>query len=121
MIYGNEEDKSKYKIEFLGEKFSKDLKTYKVIVVGLYGVGKTSIIHKLMNKEINEEYEPTMSIDIKNIQVKVNDKIIQIQIWDTCGNDKYSQGIPNLFKKVFITIIVYAINDKEKSFNNLKN
>ena len=92
MIFGNEEDKSKYKIEFLGEKFTKDYKMYKVILLGIYGVGKTSIIHKLMNKEVDEEYEPTMSIDIKNIQVKVNDKIIQIQILDTCGNDKFAQN-----------------------------
>ena len=121
MIYENEEDKSKYKIEFLGEKFTKDLKVYKVIIVGIYGVGKTSIIHKLMNKEVDEEYEATISVDIKNIQVKVNDKIIQIQIWDTCGNDKFAEKLPNLFKNVSIAIIVYAINDKEKSFKNLSN
>ena len=98
MIYGEEIDKSKYKIEYLGEKFSKEFKFYKVIIIGKYGVGKTTIISKLMNKEIENEYAPTMSIDIKNLQMKVNDKIIQIQIWDCCGNDKYAQSMPNLFK-----------------------
>ena len=83
MIYEKEKDKSKYKIEYLGEKFSKELKIYKVIIIGRYGVGKTTIINKLMNKEIDKEYDPTMSIDIKNLQMKVNDKIIQIQIWDS--------------------------------------
>ncbi len=120
MIYENEIDKSKYKIEYLGEKFSKEFKTHKVIVIGRYGVGKTTIINRLMGKEVEEEYEPTESIDIKNIQIKVNDKIIQIQIWDCCGNDKYAQSLPNLFKNAFIAIIVYAINDK-KSFEDLKN
>ena len=88
---GNEENKSKYKIEFLGEKFSKDLNSYKVIILGRYGVGKTTIINTLMNKKIKEgEYAPTLSIDTKNFQVKVNDKIIQIQIWDCCGNDEFA-------------------------------
>jgi hypothetical protein len=32
MIYENEEEKSKYKIEYLGHKFSKDLPSYNVIV-----------------------------------------------------------------------------------------
>ena len=117
MIY---EDNSKYKIEYIGEKFSKDLISYKVIFIGRYGVGKTSIIHKLMNKDFEKEYAPTMSIDIKNIQVKIDDKILQINIWDSCGNDKFALSTPNLFKNVSIAILVYAIDDKEKSFNELE-
>ena len=113
----NEENKSKYKIEFLGEKFSKDLLSYKVIVIGRYGVGKTTIIGKLMNKEIEGEYAPTLSIDTKNIQIKVNDKIIQIQIWDCCGNDEFALNTPNLFKNTSIAILVYAINDKQSDID----
>ena len=119
MIYENEEDKNKYKIEYIGEKLTKDLKVNKVIIIGMLGVGKTSIIHSLMNNEVDKEYSPTMSLDIKHIQTKVNDKIIQIQIWDSCGNDKLAQQMPNLFKDAFIAIIVYAINNK-KSFEELK-
>jgi len=123
MIYG-EEDKSKYKIEYNGEKFSKDLLSYKVIVIGRYGVGKTTIINKLMGKVIDKEYAPTLSIDIKNIQAKVNDKIIQINIWDCCGNDKFARETPQLFKNAYISIIVYAINDKkscEEIWHNMLN
>ena len=121
MIYEDEIDISKYKIEYIGEKFSKEIKAYKVIVIGKYGVGKTTIINRLMEKEVDGEYEPTLSIDIKNIQAKVNDKKIQIQIWDCCGSDKYAQNTPNLFKNSYISLLVYAINDKEKSFENLDN
>ena len=121
MIYENEINRSKYKIEYIGEKYSKDLRAYKVILIGRYGVGKTSIINSLMKKELDKEYEPTLSIDIKNIQAKVNDKIIQIQIWDCCGNDKYAQNSPNLFKNTSIAILVYTIIDKDNSFNALIN
>jgi len=115
MIY---EDNSKYKVEYVGEKFTKDLASNKLIIIGKYGVGKTTTIHKLMSKEIDKEYAPTMSIDIKNIQVKANDTIMQISIWDCCGNDKFALSTPNLFKNVSIAILIYAINDKE-SFNVL--
>jgi len=118
MIDG-EEDKSKYNIEYLGEKFSKDLLSYKIIAIGKYGVGKSTTIHKLMDKVIDKEYAPTMSIDIKNIQFKVNDKIIQLNVWDCCGNDKFALSTPNLFKNVSIAILIYAINDKE-SCNKLE-
>jgi len=119
MINEKEKDENKYKVEYLGEKFSHDLLTYKVIVLGLYGVGKTTIINRLMNKETDKEYAPTISVDVKNFQVKVNDKKIQIQIWDCCGNDDFALHTSNLFKNASIAIIVYAINDIN-SFNNLE-
>jgi len=117
MIY---EDKSKYKVEYLGEKISKDLASYKLIIIGRYGVGKTTTLHKLMSKEATKEYSPTISIDTKNIQVKVNDTIIQINIWDCCGNEKFAINTPHLFKNASVTILIYAINDNE-SFKDLEN
>ena len=121
----NESDKnnSKYNVEYLGEiqtQNLKNLKFYKVIILGIYGVGKTTIINKLMNKNFDKEYAPTISVDVKNFKVKVNDKNIHIQIWDCCGNDEFALNTPNLFKNTSLAILVYAINDKEKSFNNLK-
>ena len=121
MINEEEKNESKYKFEYLGEKLSKDLLAYKVIILGLYGVGKTSIINKLMKKNPDKEYAPTISVDIKYFQVKINDIIIQIQFWDCCGNDEFALNTPNLFKNASIAILVYAINDKDKSFNNLQN
>jgi len=120
MINEKEKDESKYKIEFLGEKYSKELLTNKVIVLGSYGVGKVEIINKLMKKQIDNDYSPTISVDIVNFQVKVNDKIIQIQIWDACGNDEFALNTPNLFKNASVAILVYAINDKN-SFEALNN
>ena len=113
------EDKSNYKVEYVGEKFTKDLKSNKVIVIGRYGVGKTTIINTIMKKASDGEYAPTMTVDMKNIQIKVNEEIMQINIWDCCGNDKFALSTPNLFKNVSIAILVYAIND-EKSYGDLE-
>ena len=127
MIYG-EEDKSKYKIEYNGEKFSRDLFSYKVIVIGRYGVGKTTITKKLIiSKDNDKEYTPTISIDIKNLQIKVNEKILQISFWDCCSDYKFAINSPNLFKNVSIALFIYDINNKnsfkalEIWYNILKN
>ena len=114
-----EEDKSKYNIECLGKKYSKDLKVYKIIILGLKGVGKTSIIHRLLNEGFDKEYLPTFSIDINTLQVKVNDEIMQFQFWDLCGDDKFVENTKILFKNVSSAILVYAINDR-KSFDILE-
>ena len=39
-MYEKKVNKSKYKIEYLGAKFSKDLKPYKIKLIGSYEVGK---------------------------------------------------------------------------------
>ena len=48
-------------------------------------------------------------------QVKVNDKKMQIQFWDLCGNEEFAKQIPNFFKNVSLAILVYSV-DNEKSF-----
>jgi len=115
-----EDNNSKYIIEFLGEKYSKEFNIYKIIFLGSYGVGKTSIINKFREKYFDNEYEPTLSIEMKMIQVEVNNKIMQIQFWDSCGNEEFAKSVPNLFKNALLAILVYDINNK-KSFKNLEN
>ena len=113
----NEKEK-KYEVEFIGEKYSNDLKTYKVIIIGDQGVGKSSIIYRTITGKFNGECAPTISLDIVNYQIKVNKVLIQIQFWDTCGNDEFVASTPNLFKNASLSIITYAINNR-KSFENI--
>ena len=113
-----EDNDNKYKIEEIGETFNKDLTTYKVIILGLSGVGKTTISFQIIKKKY-KECSPTISLDLANYQVKVNDKKIQIQFWDACGNEDFAENTPNLFKNTSIAILVYAINDK-KSFEDVE-
>ena len=47
-----EDNDNKYKIEEIGETFNKDLTTYKVIILGLSGVGKTTISFQIIKKKI---------------------------------------------------------------------
>ena len=112
------EDFSQYKIENLGKNFNKELITYKVILLGLRGVGKTSISFHLIDNEFIQS-SPTISLDLANYQVKVNDKIIQIQLWDTCGNEEFAEKTQNLFINTKLAILVYALNDR-KSFEDIK-
>ena len=112
-----EDNGKKYKIEYLGERFDKNFETQKIIIIGLSGVGKTSISFHLLKDEF-KICSPTISLDLANYQMKVNDEIIQFQLWDTCGNDEFAEKTPNLFNKTFLAIIVYAINNK-RSFEDV--
>ena len=54
-----------------------------------------------------------------NINIKINNYIIRMQIWDTVGQEKFNSITANYYKTTEVAIFVYAINDIN-SFNNIK-
>ena len=52
--------------------------------------------------------------------MKVNDKVIKLQIWDTCGQEIYKSLISNFYRNSSLAVLVYAIDNKE-SFNHVEN
>jgi len=127
IINENENETEKdYNVEFIGKGHSDKFTTYKVNLLGINGVGKSGISFRLLNNKFKEDSSPTISVDVENFQVKVNDKIIQFQLWDSCGNEEFAQNTPNLFRGTTLAIIVYAINDRKSFFevqkwNNILN
>ena len=114
-----EENGQKYTIQYLkGGKLDKNIPTKKVIIVGLSGVGKTTISFRLITNEF-KICSPTISLDLACYKMKINDEIIQMQLWDSCGNDDFAANTPNLFKSTFIGILVYEI-DKMDSFREIE-
>ena len=108
-----------YKIEDLEEqKFDNRKKTYKVIIIGNSSVGKSCISYRITKKQFDSRLPATISVDVSDYKVKVNDRVIQIQFWDSCGNDEFAKNTPNLFKNSCVAIIVYAINNR-KSFEQI--
>ena len=104
--------KNEHNIEYIGEIYSNELNTYKVILIGDKGVGKTSICLSLLKKEYINSIPSTISVQIQDYQIKINDKIIQIQFWDAGGIEDFYSYTPNLFQNVDLAIFVYSINDK---------
>ena len=94
---------------------------YKVVLLGDPDVGKNFIIHSLIESEpIKEAYKATIGFDIFNYSAHVNEKLITMQIWDTCGLIDFSACTPKLYNNVSIAIIVYNIT-KKKTFENIQN
>lgn len=113
-----EQNGKTYELEYIGEKLDKKLKSNKVIILGLTGVGKSTISFRVIRNKF-VECSPTISIDIGNYQIKVNKKLIQIQLWDACGNDDFARYTPNLFNSTMLVIYVYSIIDRQ-SFDDLE-
>jgi Ras-related protein Rab-6A len=105
------------KIEILDKNAKTDLK-YKVIVVGNSGVGKSCLSLRAIQDIFKENYELTLGTEIYNFKVKVNETPINLQIWDTCGQEKYRSLIKNYYQNSSLAIIVYSVVD-QNSFQDV--
>ena len=73
----------------------------------LIDVGKSDLI--IQTKFIGG-YASTIGFDYFSFNIKINNKIIELQIWDTCGQELYRSLISNFYINVSLAIIVYSID-----------
>ena len=63
----------------------------KVLLVGNFGVGKTSLIRRFVLNEFSEDYISTIGVRVSKKVVEYNNESIKLMIWDvagTSGNEK---------------------------------
>jgi small GTP-binding protein len=90
----------------------------KVVLVGESGVGKTSIISRFINK-YEEETESTLSSYFTNKTIIVDGYKINLEIWDTAGQEKYRAVTSLFYKDAYICLLVYDITNKT-TFNSIR-
>ena len=89
-------------------------KNYKVncMFLGQSGVGKSSIIRRLLGEDFNEDITSTVGLDIKFFQpIKFENQdednsTISINIWDTAGQEKHQACIKGIIRRADIIIFV---------------
>jgi len=62
---------------------------FKIIIIGDSGVGKTCMTCKMMSGKFYEQPPPTVGFELFPFFVKYKEKIIKLEIWDTCGQEVY--------------------------------
>ena len=91
---------------------------HKIIFVGDAGVGKTTIIARIMDSPFNEVYEPSIGVDFMSKSIKYHGQNIKLQMWDTAGQEKYKGLIPSYVRNSSIVFVVYDVAMKS-SFDNI--
>jgi Ras-related protein Rab-1A len=107
-----------YKIEILEEQHKQYDLNFKIIVIGNVGVGKSCLSLKATKGIFTEEYTSTVGFEFYCFNVKIDGKVVKLQIWDTCGQEAYRSLIKNFYRNASLAIIVYSVEDM-KSFNDI--
>ena len=107
------------KTEVLPEDYTSYDLSFKMIVIGDAGVGKSCLTTKASKGIFDEAYSATVGFEFLVFNVKINEKVVKLQIWDTCGQEIYRSLISSFYRNASLAMMVYAIDSKE-SFNHIE-
>lgn len=92
----------------------------KIIILGDSGVGKTSLLRQYINKQFIYQYKATIGADFLMKEIKIDNQIVQLQIWDTAGQEKYHSLGSSFYRNSDCCVLVFDKTDP-KSFESIEN
>jgi small GTP-binding protein len=104
--------KKDYKVEVLKQDPGDYDLSFKLIVVGDSGVGKSCLTIKATKDNFDSIYSPTIGFEFMTFFIKIEDLYVKLQIWDTCGQEVYRSLISSFYHNSSLAILVYAIDEK---------
>jgi Ras-related protein Rab-6A len=108
------------KLETLPEDYPQYDLSFKIIFIGDSGVGKSCLTSKAVKNTFEDYYQATVGFEFLTYNLKLNDKVIKMQIWDTCGQEIYKSLITNFYRNSSLAIVTYSIDNRE-SFQHAEN
>lgn len=81
--------------------------TYKVLLVGDMGTGKTSLLKRVIHNIFSPHYKTTIGVDfaLKIIEMDDGSKI-KLQFWDIAGQERFSSSMTRVYYKDAVAAFV---------------
>jgi small GTP-binding protein len=78
-----------------------------------------NILLRYIYNRFNEEFQSTVGVEFGSKNIKFEDKIYRLQIWDTAGQETFRSITRAYYKNSACACVVYDITNKN-SFHNIK-
>ncbi len=63
-------------------------------MIGAFAVGKTSLVQQYVNSIFSEKYHTTIGVKIDQKSLSLDDKEVNLLVWDIHGDDEYQKIKP---------------------------
>jgi small GTP-binding protein len=95
------------------------MKTFKIILLGDSGVGKSSLFRKYILGNYDDYYDVTMGCDFQSKIINLqNDEQVDLHIWDTAGQERFKAMTLSFYRNTHCYVLVFDTTCQE-SFSNL--
>ena len=99
-------------------ELQKEMKHTKVVLCGSSSVGKTTILQRILNKNIHMIPNETMGVGFASVVYKLNNTDVPLNIWDTAGQEAFRSLVSIYFKNAEIVVLTFDITSR-KSFDDI--
>jgi len=82
----------------------------KVVVIGVSGVGKTSLCVRYVHDEF-QDFSPTIGASFLQKIVSIGNCPLCLQIWDTAGQERFRAMTPLYYRNAKAAIVVFDATD----------
>ena len=87
-----------FNIELLPEDYAQYDISFKIIVIGDSSVGKSCLTTQAVRNNFEEFYTATIGFEFLTFNIRINNNVLKLQIWDTCGQEVYKSLITNFYR-----------------------
>lgn len=92
---------------------SEPIATFKLVIIGDGGVGKTTFVKRHVTGEFQKPYIPTKGADVSHIDFSTNRGKIRFVIWDTAGQEKFGNLRECYYIDANCAIIMFDLTSRQ--------
>ena len=90
----------------------------KVIIIGDAGVGKTSLMYRLVRDKFDPAFLTTIGVDFLRKKISVDEQTYQLVLWDTAGAERFTCLNQHFYRALSCIVLVFSVDNRD-SFVNL--
>ncbi len=91
----------------------------KIVLLGHFGVGKTSLLRRYVDDAFNEDYLVTVGVHVKKKEITLDNETITLIIWDIEGNTSIDKARQSYLLGTHGFVYVFDITRPE-TYENLE-
>ncbi|KAG8554413.1 hypothetical protein GDO81_003789 [Engystomops pustulosus] len=91
----------------------------KLLLIGNAGVGKSALMNQYVNNRFTNYYRATIGADFFTKELRVDEQLVTVQIWDTAGTERFQSLGAALYRGTDCCLLVFDVTS-QNSFNALE-
>jgi GTP-binding nuclear protein Ran len=86
--------------------------TFKLVLIGDGGVGKTTFVKRHLSGEFEKKYVPTMGVEVHPLNFFTNYGELRFDVWDTAGQERFGGLRDGYYIQAQAAIIMFDVTSR---------